>query len=132
MAKRRFTFEGPFGTPSFIPLFMKKQLLTALALVFFTVAASAQQEFQQAPLDLSAWPNPVNDLLEITADIGQSTDLWFTISGSTGEIIRRELWKNSSGSFNRTVSVGDYPSGTYTIHLNDGNNQVFKRIIIFH
>lgn len=111
---------------------MKKLFLVPLVFGLFITTISAQSEVKQAPLDLSAWPNPVNDLLEITADIGQSIDLWFTISGSTGEIIRRELWKNSGGSFNRSIDVSDYPSGTYTIHLNDGINQIFKRIVIFH
>ena len=111
---------------------MKQLLLVSLVLSFFGTSISAQSEVNQAPLDLSAWPNPVNDLLEITADIGQSTDLWFTISGTTGDIIRRELWKNSGSSFNRSLDVSDFPSGTYTIHLNDGNNQIFKRIIVLH
>jgi photosystem II stability/assembly factor-like uncharacterized protein len=84
------------------------------------------------PIDFSAYPNPANDVLEITSNILQNLDLWFTISGSTGQIISRELWKNTGGSFSRTISTKDFPNGVYTIQASDGNNTVFHKIVIIH
>ncbi len=97
-----------------------------------SLAVLPNNEPQIAVFDVNAYPNPVNELLEITSNLTQSTDLWVSVTNSNGQIIRRELWKNNGSSFNGRINTSGIPGGLYTIHLSNGSNSVFKKIIISH
>ncbi len=120
---------------------MKKLLLPFLVFVATTIFAQAGPDSTSllpttTPIlekfDLSAYPNPVNDVLEITSNLTQSLDLWVTVSGSSGQIVRRDLWKNNGGSFKGAINTSGIPGGIYTIQLSNGSNSVFQKIVIVH
>ncbi len=108
-------------------------LTTFLPVVYKNNDASVPApEVQREEIDLSVYPNPVRDLLEITADLTKNSELWLTIENTTGRVIRRELWSHPGGSSSKNINVGSIPSGVYTIRLSDGSEESIRRFIVIH
>ena len=121
---------------------MKKLLLPIFSLATFalfgqaggidTLSIAPTNDPKIEKFNFSAYPNPANEVLDITSSLTQSTDLWVTVTNSHGQIVRRELWKNNSSNFNGRINTSGIPGGIYSIHLSNGSSSVFEKIVIVH
>jgi hypothetical protein len=77
---------------------------------------------------ISFWPNPVNDILNITTkDFGFSNDASVSIYDITGrEILRVSDYNNPNAM---SIDVSSLSNGVYIVNLTDGQQTMNSRII---
>ena len=79
--------------------------------------------------DISLFPNPVRDLLNIEFSMEESMDIEITVMSSTGQIVRQEVNNYYSGKQQIRISTSDLPSGLYLLRLKTDDNTITKRFI---
>lgn len=101
-----------------------------------TVAQGVQQPYEisivlgidnhQFSLDLQAFPNPTTDYLHLKVESEALNDLTFQLIDLNGKLIESKIISSTT----ETIHLGDLPSATYFLKVNNKNNalKTFKII----
>ncbi len=75
---------------------------------------------------LSIWPNPVNDQATVQIEVAKPGKFQFSLWDAQGRLLRS--WEeNIIGQYQDRLSLVDFPSGSYTLVLENGNQRATKR-----
>ena len=93
----------------------------------------ASSDVEGAQENLSMFPNPVNDVLNIRYVINESSDVNIEISDVTGKVVyAMAAGSQSSGEHELVIqrAVIDLPGGMYLMKLISGDGSISKKIVL--
>ena len=79
--------------------------------------------------EFSIFPNPNNGEFTIKLNSNSGNDIKVDVLDIRGRRIFNNVYTNT-GDFNETISLDNVQSGMYLVTVNDGNNEITKRIIV--
>ena len=83
--------------------------------------------------NFNVYPNPANEVIEISADLSENSDLEIVFLDVTGRLIRKVSEGNTiSGKFSTQIETVSLPEGIYLVRLISGENSMMKKITIYH
>lgn len=80
--------------------------------------------------NLSLFPNPVNDVLQINLSLSQAHSITIEMLDVSGKVIYIKTKNAAFGELNEKVDVKNFPKGTYLIKINGENVSETKKIVI--
>ncbi|MDP4266770.1 MAG: C1 family peptidase [Bacteroidota bacterium] len=80
--------------------------------------------------NLSIFPVPANDILNITGKINSEVKTDINIINSLGEKVYSDCVKNNSTEFNKTINVKSFPKGLYLLQFVTGAKVSCRKVII--
>lgn len=83
----------------------------------------------ESGIEVSIYPNPVKDMLNIEIDGLSSSDATIKIISVQGQIIFNEIVSNANGK-KQTIDVSSFAHGIYLLEVRDNNSIITERIII--
>jgi hypothetical protein len=100
----------------------------AYSLVITGISATTLSNDAFEKIDISFWPNPVQDRLNITSsEINFSDNASVSIYDLTGrEVVKKDNFENSK---NLNIDLSPLSKGLYILKLKDGQRSIKKRIL---
>jgi len=95
-----------------------------------TVSTVGVKEVQGTVRNLSLFPNPVNEVLQIKLSVSQAQSIIIEMLDVSGRVLYTKTRVVASGELNENVDVRSYPKGTYLIKINGENVSETKKIVI--
>lgn len=95
-----------------------------------TVSTVGVKEVQGTVSNLSLFPNPVNEVLQIKLSVSQAQSIIIEMLDVSGRVLYTKTRVVASGELNENVDVRSYPKGTYLIKINGENVSETKKIVI--
>ncbi len=81
-------------------------------------------------VELSVYPNPVSNFINISTELNNPTNINFTISDVSGKTVYiSDKENNFTGIYNKSVNVSDFETGIYILNLRIGNTFYIKKIV---
>jgi len=71
-------------------------------------------------LSFDLYPNPVSDILQLSADIPLSLELYD---------MQGKRWLTSDAKRYQQISVAEFPDGMYVLKISDGERNTFRKIV---
>jgi hypothetical protein len=81
-------------------------------------------------LDVSTYPNPTTDFLNIVLHQKDNENLNVTVFNMSGSLIYSEFFAGTSGVNNLQLSVGEYSKGLYLVNIESQKASVQTRFIV--
>lgn len=81
-------------------------------------------------LDVSTFPNPATDFLNIVLHQTDNEDLNVTVFNMSGSLVYSEAFAGISGINNIQLSVGEYPKGLYLVNVESQKASVQTKFIV--
>ncbi|MBK9626184.1 MAG: T9SS type A sorting domain-containing protein [Flavobacteriales bacterium] len=78
---------------------------------------------------LNAWPNPVNDVLNIALESRMKGNLRITITDLSGRVVANDTRSINDGRNNMSVSVAELNAGLYMITISNGTATLSERFV---
>ncbi len=78
--------------------------------------------------NVSVYPSPVIDNMTITAGFATPVTLQVTITNVVGQRVM-SFTEKASGAYNRTVNMGNMPTGAYIVEISDGARRMVQKIV---
>lgn len=85
----------------------------------------------QSLANFKMWPNPTNDLLNISLPNPSSETVFISIIDVLGRTVKQFKFDDSAGLVKTQISLDNLSKGMYYIKIVRGNNLLSKRIILF-
>jgi hypothetical protein len=82
--------------------------------------------------DLSIYPNPASNQLNISLTLSNSAATRFTFFDMPGNIVLDETKQVPSGMHHAFVDVSSFADGVYILRVSAGNSSLFRKVIISH
>ncbi len=79
---------------------------------------------------LDIFPNPSNDLLNITYTLSTNSKIQIQLINSLGQIVKEVSNQQTSGSYTLTVDTKPFTNGIYYIRFSDGVNIKQAKVIV--
>lgn len=79
---------------------------------------------------IKMYPNPTSDILMVSFDLKESTDVNLTVYGMMGKRIKKRVLNNLSGNQNIQLDVSNLATGEYLVALETDKGAVTKTIIV--
>lgn len=79
---------------------------------------------------INIYPNPSNDMVTISVDLKNETNLDVKIIDVFGSVYNNFNTTNIQGKRNFTVPLNNYSSGTYFVKISTNNNTFTKKIVV--
>ena len=113
-------YRGCWGVYPFLPSghILASDMQTGLW-VFGSNMISSVEEDRADASGFSVYPNPVSDRLFFSEKL---TNVSYSIFDMTGKVV-------SNGTLSNSIDVSGFPSGLFTILIQDGENEVARRFI---
>jgi len=80
--------------------------------------------------DLSVYPNPATDKLNIKFNTATADDFNITIYNVTGQAVYKETLNNFIGSYYNEISVNDFAQGVYLMQVKSSKGAATRKIVI--
>jgi hypothetical protein len=92
------------------------------------------QKYKSSDFEVTSFPNPTSNILNIIVNTNLTEQLTFTIMGLNGTIISKINQLFIPGISNTEVDISKFASGEYIIMVNDSKGKIIftKKIIIIH
>jgi len=90
--------------------------------ILYTNSPKLGTDDQAADIDLTLYPNPIKNILYITAND-------YINSVSTVNILGQELFNTNVDALNTTIDLSGYAMGTYFVRAQVGDSVIIKKII---
>lgn len=88
------------------------------------------KEVQGTLNNLSLFPNPVNDVLQINLSLSKAQSITIEMVDVSGRVLYTRAKNAAVGDVNEKVDVRNFPKGTYLIKINGENVSETKKIVI--
>lgn len=83
---------------------------------------------ENADIALSIYPNPTNDLVNISYELAESNDFTAQLISPIGSVVSTSVISNAlNGEFQ--IDLSQLASGIYSLKLNVGDKIIFKKIV---
>ncbi len=80
---------------------------------------------------LTLFPNPTSDQLNISLEKSQSNSVSLTLTSISGKQVWSQAFETIAGqSFNQNISLAKYPKGAYILTLSDGTQLLSKQVVL--
>ena len=76
------------------------------------------------------YPNPTNNLVNITLKADSTEDIHFRLFDLVGREVFSKTFENNSLVFNRTLELDDFSQGIYILKIDQGKKSTTKELII--
>jgi hypothetical protein len=83
-------------------------------------------------LDISTFPNPANDRLNLSTGGSFQGNVSVTISDLLGHTVYSELIEDPNQNVIHTISTRDFSEGIFTLKVASGKGSVTRKIIVKH
>lgn len=101
-----------------------------VAVVVNTVSTVGVKEVQGTVSNLSLFPNPANDVLQIKLSVSKEQPITIEMLDVSGRVLYTKTKNAVLGELNEKVDVKNFPKGTYLIKINGENLSETKKIVI--
>ncbi|GAB4451379.1 MAG: hypothetical protein OHK0036_11790 [Bacteroidia bacterium] len=101
--------------------------------IYYNPSLSSVKENNIAIDNLSFYPNPVQNSLNITAKVNMPMSINISLFNILGNEVHQQTMNLNNGYFKKTIDVSNLPSGIYFLKINNtqtGQNIVTKKIIV--
>ena len=103
------------------------------AIIDFNETTTSTEDIFGDIQELSVWPNPVKDLLQVSYELERQSDVEFSIYGTDGRLAYRESVANDlPGTKTKSIDLSGVAAGAYFIQVRTGNGVRSSRILIEH
>jgi len=95
--------------------------------------AGVKKQLNNAILSIKAYPDPVNDLLqlEISNATGKTSELHLVIYDNLGKVCKDQVIEAGIGNnIMNTVDMHDFAKGMYNLSVTDNENIIHKQVIV--
>lgn len=100
-------------------------------IVDYSTAVSIGGSIKEASDEVSVYPNPASDVLNIEYTLVKESAVNVRIYDLTGKVVKvMNLGTEASGRTVSTIDVGDLPEGIYLCEVNAGDSIIQKKVII--
>lgn len=90
-----------------------------------TILEERVLSFRLSDLSLKVYPNPTTDKINIAFEAGRFNNLWVTdINNNT-----LQHWEVNTAESSKTLSLADYASGIYIIHLTGNGESLAIKVL---
>jgi hypothetical protein len=97
---------------------------------FFTSSIlSVPDEMASVEGNLSVWPNPANDVLNIQLKNTGSYPVQISLTNILGDLILKTSMENNGPYFKNTLDVSGIASGIYLLRVQSGRNVWFGKVL---
>ena len=114
----KIAFEGFGGSSNGNYIFSKEKILSVGMMESINV------------LNVSTYPNPATDFLNIVLHQKDNEKLNVTVFNMSGSLVYSELFAGTSGVNNLQLSVGEYAKGLYLVNVESQKASVQTRFIV--
>jgi hypothetical protein len=80
--------------------------------------------------DVSVYPNPVNNLANISLNLTEEAPVKIQVFNSLGSMVYNGSEQKLSGKNKLTVDCSNYNSGVYFVSINAGGTKITKKLIV--
>jgi len=80
--------------------------------------------------DLSVYPNPASDRLNIKFNTSTADDFNITIYNVTGQEVYKEKLNNFIGSYNNEININDFAQGVYLMQVKSSKGAVTQKVVV--
>lgn len=81
-------------------------------------------------VNYSLYPNPANDLINLTLTTKESFSLRISVSNISGQTLLADAeYEKVSAAYKREISISAFSSGTYFVNLYDDKSALLKSIL---
>lgn len=87
---------------------------------------TSNKDLTTQAFDLEIAPNPTTDQLFIRLDAEVTNNALLQLQDATG----RSIWQSQNVLDNQSLDVSDYPAGIYFLRLQNGADQIVKKVVI--
>lgn len=87
-------------------------------------------EEDRLPFGVSVHPNPATDLVNLSITGVKNTTVQWTLTDLQGRIMVQESLDSRSGMLEKSLSVGNLPSGTYLLTVTSGKGTATTKVIL--
>jgi len=95
-----------------------------------TSVSDSPQEKGMEMTDLKAWPNPANEMLNISVDAKDGDQIQFTLTDFIGRIHLNVTENVIPGSNNYRIDVSHMPEGTYLLQTRSGTSAIKAKVVV--
>jgi membrane-associated protease RseP (regulator of RpoE activity) len=127
----RMMFFGPMGDCNSYTYELKDEdgkEITMEIDVVDEVNAKEENTFRAA--DVEFYPNPSTGTFNLKFEGGSQSDVLINILDMNGNMVYEEELSNFSGTYNKTIDLGNEAKGNYLINIVRGNYIVTKQIVV--
>lgn len=86
-------------------------------------------EFNMDLGEISVYPNPTAENLNISFSTEESQDIRICVFNSLGKIVRSENFSNVFGKFSRKIDMSGFPEGVYMVTVRSNENLFSTKVI---
>ncbi len=81
--------------------------------------------------DLQVQPNPANDKISVSIELGSSQNLKIELYNLEGQMIKSLYDRTEAqGTFTESFNIADLPKGIYLLKVNIGSQIISKKIVV--
>lgn len=86
---------------------------------------------QETTFNFSVYPNPANDIINLSFELIQANDVSFQLLDVQGKIVYSSIVSyQHAGMVNAQIPVNEFANGVYTLRLKIGDNYQYRKITI--
>lgn len=80
--------------------------------------------------EMKIYPNPANDLINVTLAVNINEEYMAEIIDATGKVVQSEYVVLPEGESEVQFSISHLPQGIYTLRISDGKQQMHKTFVV--
>lgn len=101
-----------------------------VAVVVNTVSTVGVKELNATSSNLSLFPNPANDVLQVKLSVSQAQSITMQMLDVSGKVLYTKTSVAASGEVKENIDVRNFTKGTYLIKINGDTVSETKKIVI--
>ncbi|MDB5282995.1 MAG: hypothetical protein JWO06_2070 [Bacteroidota bacterium] len=79
---------------------------------------------------LLLYPNPANDVLNVSMDISKATETNFSVIDMLGQAVLTETKQIPAGIHTATIDLAGFANGVYFLRLGDGHFSIIRKFVV--
>ncbi|MBE9491303.1 MAG: T9SS type A sorting domain-containing protein, partial [Bacteroidetes bacterium] len=87
-------------------------------------------EEKEAFADLQIYPNPAQDMLNISFSSNNLQSFEIKLMNITGKLVYAQNYTDHSGNFNKNINLSNLAKGVYILNLNSATGTLTKKVVI--
>jgi hypothetical protein len=96
----------------------------------FNITTPSKIDEISSLIEVKIYPNPTSGKFAIQIETSKAVDLQLKLFNAFGQLLYDDKLESVSGYFEKSVSVGNFPAGVYTIQLSSEEGDVSRMIVL--